>query len=124
MRVSFLPDARGEGCSLHSTLAWSLSYFLGPDHLIDDLTTGPARRPSRQDVTGGQGLENISLFSTDFFQAQPLACEGLSGNTKMPLEDWDTPVGIWERKLTLLYICCIHCMICFSFQFEEQILGQ
>lgn len=88
------------------------------------LQQGPARRPSSQDVTVGQVLENISLFSTDFFQAQPLAYEGLSGNTKMPLEDWDTPVGIWERKSTRLYICCIHCMICFGFQFEEQILGQ
>lgn len=124
MRVSFLPGGTGEGCSLHSTLAWSSSYFLGPDHLTDDLTTGPARRPSSQDVTRGQGLEDKQSFLHRFFQVQPLACEGLSGNTKNAPEDWDTPVGIWERELTLLYICCIHCIICFGFQFEEQILGQ
>lgn len=86
MRVSLFPGARGEGCSLHSMLPGSLSYFLGPDHLTDNLTTGPAGRPRSQDVMGRQGLGNISLFSTDFFQAKPLACEVLSGNTKMPLK--------------------------------------
>ena len=47
-----------------------------------------------------------------------------SGNAKNTPEDWETPVSVWGRKLTLLHTCCIHCMICFGFQFEEQILGQ
>lgn len=129
MKASFLQGGRGEGCSLHSMLAWSLPYFLGPDHLTSDLTTRPPRKPCRQDVTWRGRIGKDQSFLHIFIQAGPLAWEvstllGHQEVQKNAPEDWETPVSVWGRKLTLLHTCCIHCMICFGFQFEEQILGQ